>query len=71
MISRLFPLTVVLLALAASGQDWQDCKPDGDYSFKDVKAAVRRVTNTGGTQDGTKKPSTGLVTWLQSQSSTR
>ncbi len=47
MISRLFPLMVVFLALAASGQDWQDCKPDGDYSFKDVKAAVRRVTTTG------------------------
>src|SRR5262245_23010699 len=47
MISRLFPLIVVFLALAASGQDWQDCKPDGDYSFKDVKASVRRVTTTG------------------------
>src|SRR6266571_1191035 len=46
MISRLFPFIVVFLALAASGQDWQDCKPDGDYSFKDVKAAVHRVTTT-------------------------
>jgi len=47
MIGPLFPLIVMLLALAASGQDWQDCKPDGDYSFKDVKAAVRRVTTSG------------------------
>jgi hypothetical protein len=46
MIGRLFPFIVVFLTLAASGQDWQDCKPDGDYSFKDVKAAVRRVTTT-------------------------
>ena len=47
MIRRLFPLIVVLLALAASGQNWQNCKPDGDYSFKDIQAAVRRVTTTG------------------------
>jgi hypothetical protein len=47
MIGPLFPLIVMLLALAASGQDWQDCKPGGDYSFKDVKAAVRRVTTSG------------------------
>jgi hypothetical protein len=31
--------------LLASGQDWQDCKPQGDYSFNDVKAAVYRVTS--------------------------
>jgi hypothetical protein len=37
----------VLLALAASAQDWQDCKPEGDDSFNDVKAAVYRVTTTG------------------------
>jgi len=38
---------VVFLALASSAQDWQGCKPKGDYSFNDVKAAVRRVTSSG------------------------
>ncbi|MGH9547094.1 MAG: hypothetical protein ACRD23_17955 [Terriglobales bacterium] len=32
--------------LAASAQDWQACKPRGDYSFNDVKAAVHRVTSS-------------------------
>jgi len=31
---------------AARAQDWQACKPEGDYSFNDVKAAVRRVTSS-------------------------
>ena len=35
------------LALASPAQDWQDCKPKGDYSFNDVKAAVHRVTSSG------------------------
>jgi hypothetical protein len=35
------------VALASSAQDWQDCKPKGDYSFNDVEAAVRRVTSSG------------------------
>jgi hypothetical protein len=38
---------VLLLTLAASAQDWQSCKPEGDYSFNDVKAAVYRVTSSG------------------------
>ena len=37
---------VVFLALASPAQDWQDCKPKGDYSFNDVKAAVQRVTSS-------------------------
>lgn len=37
----------VLLTFAASAQDWQNCKPEGDYSFNDVKAAVHRVTSSG------------------------
>ena len=37
---------VVLLTFGASAQDWQACKPEGDYSFNDVKAAVQRVTNS-------------------------
>ena len=37
---------VVLVTLAASAQDWQACKPEGDYSFNDLKAAVYRVTST-------------------------
>jgi len=40
-------ICVVLLTFAASAQDWQSCKPDGDYSFNDVKAAVSRVTSSG------------------------
>ena len=51
MISRLFPLMVVFLALAASGQDWQDCKPDGDYSFKDVMALATSWVATSMTLD--------------------
>ena len=38
---------VVLLTFAASAQDWQSCKPEGDYSFNEVKAAVYRVTSSG------------------------
>lgn len=38
---------VVLLTFAASAQDWQSCKPEGDYSFNDVKAAVYRVISSG------------------------
>lgn len=37
---------VVLLTFGASAQDWQACKPEGDYSFNDVKAAVHRVTSS-------------------------
>ena len=37
---------VVLCALIAPAQDWQACKPQGDYSFNDVKAAVHRVTSS-------------------------
>lgn len=40
-------LTLVFLGtLAAPAQDWQACKPQGDYSFNDVKAAVHRVTSS-------------------------
>ena len=38
-----FPL---VFALTAFGQDWQQCKPEGDFSFSGVKAAVHRVTST-------------------------
>lgn len=34
--------------LAARAQDWQSCKPEGDYSFNDVKAAIHRVTSARG-----------------------
>ena len=40
-------LCIVSLTVAASAQDWQSCKPDGDYSFNDVKAAIHRVTSSG------------------------
>ena len=36
---------VLLGVLAAPAQDWQACKPEGDYSFNDVKAAVHTVTS--------------------------
>ncbi|HEY6303210.1 MAG TPA: hypothetical protein VIX14_09100 [Terriglobales bacterium] len=40
-------LTLVFLGtLAARAQDWQTCKPQGDYSFNDVKGAVHRVTSS-------------------------
>ena len=38
---------VVFWALIAPAEDWQACKPEGDYSFNDVKAAVHRVTSSG------------------------
>jgi hypothetical protein len=38
---------VVFWALIAPAQDWQACKPEGDYSFNDVKAAIHRVTSSG------------------------
>ena len=37
---------VVFLAFIAPAQDWQACKPEGDYSFNDLKAAVHRVTSS-------------------------
>ena len=43
---RLLLLTTVLVSSLVHGQDWQDCKPDGDYSFNQIKAAVRRVTTS-------------------------
>jgi hypothetical protein len=47
--ARNFPLLAILtLTVAASAQDWQSCKPNGSYSFTEVKAAVRRVTTSHG-----------------------
>jgi len=40
-------IVVFLGTLAARAQDWQTCKPEGDYSFNDVKGAVHRVTSSG------------------------
>lgn len=37
---------VFLGSLTVPAQDWQACKPEGDYSFNDVKAAVHRVTSS-------------------------
>lgn len=36
----------VVVALATHAEDWQSCKPEGDYSFNDVKAAVQRVISS-------------------------
>lgn len=38
---------ILVVALSASGQDWQDCKSDGSYSFADAKESVRRQTHDG------------------------
>ena len=38
---------LLFLAIASPAQDWQECKPKGDYSFNELKAAVRRVTSSG------------------------
>jgi hypothetical protein len=32
--------------LTGPAQDWQACKPEGDYSFNDLKSAVHRVTSS-------------------------
>ncbi len=41
-------LTVIaLVPLVPAVQDWQDCKPDGSYSFTDLKQSVRRVVTSG------------------------
>ena len=37
----------MFLAVASHARDWQDCKPKGDYSLNDVKAAVHRVISSG------------------------
>jgi hypothetical protein len=37
---------MLLCGTVASGQNWQDCKSNGGYSFSDVKAAVHRVTDS-------------------------
>ena len=39
---------LLFLAIASLAQDWQQCKPKGDYSFDDLKGAVHRVTSLGG-----------------------
>ena len=44
--SRCLLVFIVFLAIIAPAQDWQACKPEGDYSFNDVKAAVHRVASS-------------------------
>jgi hypothetical protein len=43
---HLLPLAILPLIIAASAQDWQHCKPDGSYSFAEVKDSVRRVATS-------------------------
>jgi hypothetical protein len=43
---HLLPLAILPLIIAASAQDWQHCKPDGSYSFAEVKDSVRRVVTS-------------------------
>jgi len=42
----LLPFAMVLCGVAAPAQDWQHFKPEGSYSFAEVKASVRSVTTT-------------------------
>jgi hypothetical protein len=42
------PIAVLALTIAASAQDWQNCKPDGSHSFAELKDSVLRVTSTHG-----------------------
>jgi len=44
--ARSFPLLAILTLTIPSAQDWQHCKPDGSYSFAEVKDSVRRVTTS-------------------------
>lgn len=39
-------LQILILTISASAQDWQHCKPDGAYSFVELKDSVRRVTTS-------------------------
>jgi hypothetical protein len=41
---RFLLLTILAPTITASAQDWQHCKPDGSYSFAELKDSVRRVT---------------------------
>ena len=43
---HVLPLAILPLIIAASAQDWQHCKPDGSYSFAEVKDSVRRVVTS-------------------------
>jgi hypothetical protein len=42
-----FSACVIFLSLVSLAQDWQECKPTGDYSFNDVKDAIHSVTSSG------------------------
>ena len=45
--AQLLLIVMLVVSSLAAGQDWQAYKPEGDYSFNQVKDAVRRVTGTG------------------------
>jgi hypothetical protein len=62
---------VLLVALVASGQDWQDCKTDTSYSFKEVKGSVHRVTTSRVHRAGTRKLLSSPATWYPLQFSKR
>jgi hypothetical protein len=47
-VGHLLLLGILPLSISASGQDWQHCKPDGAYSFAELKDSVRRVTTMHG-----------------------
>jgi len=47
-VGHLVSAAILFLTIPGSPQDWQHCKPEGSYSFAEVKDAVRRVTTTHG-----------------------
>lgn len=46
--TRYLLVCMAFLSLATSAQDWQSCRPEGDYSFNELKEAVHRVTSSQG-----------------------
>lgn len=45
-IGHLLLVAMLPATISASAQDWQHCKPDGSYSFTEVKDTNRRVTTS-------------------------
>jgi len=44
-IGHLLLVAMLPATISASAQDWQHCKPDGSYSFTEVKDTVRMTTS--------------------------
>jgi hypothetical protein len=44
----IFLFATLVVSRVASGQDWQHCKPDGSYSFEELKGSVRSARYLNG-----------------------